>query len=48
MENEKLKPGNEKPGMRLLRKGGLAVRYTRFIMLAFLIVFSIAFYYTFT
>lgn len=34
--------------MKLLRKGGLAIRYTRFFIIAFLFVFSIAFYYTFT
>ena len=37
-----------KTGKRFLPKGGLAVRYTRFFLLAFLAVFSIAFYYTFT
>ncbi|MCX6282195.1 MAG: SpoIIE family protein phosphatase [Bacteroidetes bacterium] len=34
--------------MQLLRRGGLAIRYTRFFILAFLIVFCIAFYYTFS
>lgn len=37
-----------KTGMHLLRKGGLAVRYTRFFIIAFLFIFSIAFYYTYT
>ncbi len=48
MENENLSTGNEKPGMRLLGRGSLAIRYTRFFILAFLVVFSIAFYYTFS
>jgi len=48
MENISGTEREKKPGMRLLRKGGLAIRYTRFFILAFLLVFSIAFYYTFT
>ena len=48
MENEKNDALPQKTGMRLLRSGGLAIRYTRFFILAFLFVFSIAFYYTFT
>ena len=48
MENARKNNGGKKSGMRLLRRGGLAVRYTRFFILAFLFVFSIAFYYTYT
>jgi sigma-B regulation protein RsbU (phosphoserine phosphatase) len=33
---------------KIFRRGGLAFRYARFLVLAFLVVFSIAFYYTFT
>ncbi len=47
MENEKKQNEGARSGMRLLSKGGLAIRYTRFFILAFLLVFSIAFYYTF-
>ena len=48
MENEQIKTKGNATGMHWLRKGGLAIRYARFFIIAFLIVFSIAFYYTFT
>jgi len=48
MEPEKNDKTPKTPGKPLLPKGGLAIRYTRFFILAFLFVFSIAFYYTFS
>ena len=48
MENELTGTDLDKSGMHLLRKGGLAIRYARFFIIAFILVFSIAFYYTFT
>jgi len=37
----------ERHRSKFLPKGGLAIRYTRFFIMAFLFVFSIAFYFTF-
>jgi len=47
MKNHKKHNSSEKSRGKLLPRGGLAMRYTRFFILAFLLVFSIAFYYTF-